>query len=493
MPPVPLPDGVQKPAEPKSHKSRRHSSSGAAHAARPENPISSFKQLGSGEARAAQAQAGSSAPIFASRDLKTVDSRPTRKRTPTQKAAEMAMSRSPGKTPSIAGTSKERPTRYLEVKKSSEKISTADGSASGSAPAERRLRQSSPADEKLRARVLKLLSEGMLQTEVQQVANVSKRKVQRWKDDGIAAGILRQSLKKAPRKHYDETKRARVFELLGKKEGLKNIVRETGVSKSTILAWREKGIAAVLQNPEVGNSATEEVLSHHDRKYEEVITLLNQGRTIKTISQKTNLPELKISEWKIKAIAAGTLLTNSPRKYTRKRSDTKTRAEVLALPEQGESITHVAKAKGFPPDTVEGLEAKALAPGELNANKSKSLRPSHKAGTKDKVMALRGKRKPQSHDRIVESTSVPSSTVPRRRKEREQAPAAKPNTSGLKKAPTSPLAAVPDASKGSRPGPPPEPESPQNSESSSEVLIPPTKGSESAERAFRWDCEDLLR
>jgi hypothetical protein len=50
---------------------------------------------------------------------------------------------------------------------------------------------------------------------------------------------------------------------------------------------------------------TDEVLSHHDRKYEKVIALLNQRRTIKTISQKANLPELKISEWKIKAIATG--------------------------------------------------------------------------------------------------------------------------------------------------------------------------------------------
>jgi transposase len=301
MPPVPLPDGVQKPVTSESHKSRRYSSSGAGHAARSENPTSSFKQLESGEPRAAQAQAGSSTPTFASRDLKTVNSRPTRKRTPSHKAAEIAMSRSPGKTPSITGTSKEQPTRCLKVKKSSEKISTADGSASGSAPAERRLRQSSPADKKLRARVLKLLSESMLQTEVQKATKVSKRKVQRWKDDGIADGILRQSLKRAPRKRSNEIKRARVFKLPSKKEGPKNIIRETVVSKSTIRAWKQKGMAAVLQNPEVGKSAIEEVLSHHNRKYKKVIALLNQGRTIKPISQKTDLAELKISEWKIKA------------------------------------------------------------------------------------------------------------------------------------------------------------------------------------------------
>jgi hypothetical protein len=88
------------------------------------------------------------------------------------------------------------------------------------------------------------------------------------------------------------------------------------------------------------------------------------------------------------------LTTNLPRKSTRKRSDTKTRAKVLALLRQGKTIADVAKAKSIPPNTVEVLEAKALASEELNANKSQRLRRSHKAGTKDKVMALRGKGKP---------------------------------------------------------------------------------------------------
>jgi transposase-like protein len=257
----------------------------------------------------------------------------------------------------------------LQPTKPSDQIRAAGGSPSGDAALGPRLPPLMLEDDRLRAEVLALLSDGRLCTEVQQATKVSKRRLIQWRHEGIAAGILQPTATKGrPRASaYNDEKRAKVFILLSKNETITAISKETGVSESTIKEWKQKGFAIMLQNSEIGSSATPDGIPHDDGKYAEVYALLNQRKGIKTISRMTKLPESTISCWNTEAIAAGIAPPEPlPQFASRRCYEFAARDQVLALFKQNFTAREIADKTKVPSTTVHTWKLKAVNAGELS-------------------------------------------------------------------------------------------------------------------------------